>query len=90
MQYLDALDGLRSQGLPNEEVTVRRYEVMQKFIEGVRNYELKRNLALMYAQEQMWSATNGGSLTIHCPTVPAHARSDLLGKLARAITSAAN
>ena len=52
MQYLDALEGLRSQGYPNEEVTVRRYEIMQKFIEGVRNFELKRNLALMYAQEQ--------------------------------------
>ena len=52
MQYLDALEGLRSQGYPNEEVTVRRYEIMQNFIEGVRNFELKRNLALMYAQEQ--------------------------------------
>ena len=52
MQYLDALEGLRSRGYPNEEVTVRRYEIMQKFIEGVRNFELKRNLALMYAQEQ--------------------------------------
>ena len=52
MQYLDALEGLRSQGFPNEEVAVRRYEFMQKFIEGVRSYELKRNLALMYAQEQ--------------------------------------
>ena len=52
MQYLDALEGLRSQGFPNEEVAVRRYEIMQKFIEGVRSYELKRNLALMYAQEQ--------------------------------------
>ena len=52
MQYLNALEGLRSQGYPNEEVTVRRYEIMQKFIEGVRNFELKRNLALMYAQEQ--------------------------------------
>ena len=52
MQYLDALEGLRSQGYPNEEVTVRRYEIMQKFIEDVRNFELKRNLALMYAQEQ--------------------------------------
>ena len=28
MQYLDALEGLRSQGYPNEEVTVRRYEIM--------------------------------------------------------------
>ena len=52
MQYLDALEGLRSQGYPNEEMTVRRYEIMQKFIEGVRNFELKRNLALMYAQEK--------------------------------------
>ena len=52
MQYLDALEGLRSQGFPNEDVTVRRYEIMQRFHEGVRNFELKRNLALMYAQEQ--------------------------------------
>ena len=43
---------MRSQGYPNEEVTVCRYEIMQKFIEGVRNFELKGNLALMYAQEQ--------------------------------------
>ena len=52
MQYLDALERLRSQGFPNKEVTVRRSEIMQKFIEGVRNFELKRNLALLYAQEQ--------------------------------------
>ena len=52
MQYLDTLEGLRSQGYPNEEGTVRRYEIMQRFIEGVRNFELKRNLALMYAPEQ--------------------------------------
>ena len=52
MQYLDALENLRSQGIPNEEITVRRYEIMQRFVEGVRSFELKRNLALMYAQEQ--------------------------------------
>ena len=52
MQYFDALEGLRSQGFPNEDVTVRRYEIMQRFIEGVRNLELKRHLALMDAQEQ--------------------------------------
>ena len=51
MQYFDALENLRSQGFPNEEVSVRRYEIMQRFI-GVRNFELKRNLALMYAPEQ--------------------------------------
>ena len=50
MQYLDTLKGLRSQSFPNEEVAVRRYEIMQTFFEGVRNFELKRNLALMYAQ----------------------------------------
>ena len=37
MQYLDALEVLRSQGLPNEEVTVRRCEIMEKSIERVRN-----------------------------------------------------
>ena len=52
MQYPDALEGLRSQGFPNEEATVRRYEIMQRFIEGERSFGLKRNLALMYAQEQ--------------------------------------
>ena len=55
MQYLVALEGLRSQGYAKEEVTVRRYEIMRRFIEGVRNFELsknKRNLALMYAPEQ--------------------------------------
>ena len=52
MQYLDCLEGLRSQGYTNEEVTARRYEIMQRFIEGVRNFELKRNLALMYTPEQ--------------------------------------
>ena len=52
MQNMDALEGLRSQGFSNEEVAVRRYEIMQRFIEGVRSFELKRNLALMYAQEK--------------------------------------
>ena len=52
MQYLDALEALRSPGYPNGEVTVRRYEIMQRFIEGVRDFELKKNLALMYAPEQ--------------------------------------
>ena len=46
------LEGLRSQGFPNEEVAVRWFEIMQKFIDGVRSFELKRNLTLMYAQEK--------------------------------------
>ena len=57
MQYLDVLEGLRSQGIPNAEVAVKRYEIMQRFIEGVRSFELKRNLALMYAQEQYVDTT---------------------------------
>ena len=56
MQYLDALEGLPSQGYPSEKVTVRRYEIIQRFIEGVRNFELKRNLALKYAPEQFVEA----------------------------------
>ena len=52
MRYLDVLGGLRSQSFPNEEVTVRRYEVMQRFTDGIHSFESKRNLALMYAQVQ--------------------------------------
>ena len=82
MQYLDALEGLRSQGFPNEEVAVRRYKIMQRFIEGVRSFELKRNLALMYAQEQyVDTPPNGRSPTIHGTTVPAHAWFSPFGKL---------
>ena len=52
LQYLDSLEGLRSQGYPKEEATVRRYEIMQRFIEGVGNFELKPNLALMFAPKE--------------------------------------
>ena len=52
MQHLDVLEGLRRQGFPNEEVAERRYEIMQKFIRKICNFELKRNLALMNTQEQ--------------------------------------
>ena len=52
MQNLNELEGLRSQGFPNEEVTAGRYEIMQISIEGVRSFQLKRDFALMYAQEK--------------------------------------
>ena len=52
MHYLDALEGLRSHGFPNEELAVRRYEIIQRFFDGVLNFELKRNLPFMYAQEK--------------------------------------
>ena len=51
MQYLDALEGLRSQGFPEEPVTTKRYEILQRFIEGVRDPILRRELSIIYAAE---------------------------------------
>ena len=52
MQYHDALEGSRSQGFLIAKVAVRRYEIMQRFNGGVlNNFELKKNLALVYAKE---------------------------------------
>ena len=52
MQYLDALEGLRSQGFPDEPVTAKRYEFLQRFIEGVRDDPiLQRELSIIYASE---------------------------------------
>ena len=52
MQYLDALESLCSQSSPNEKIAVRPFEIIQKFIDGVRNFELKRDIALMFGQEK--------------------------------------
>ena len=51
MQYLDALEGLRSQGFPGESVTTKRYEILQRFIEGVRDPALRRELSIFYASK---------------------------------------
>ena len=51
MQYLDALEGLRSQGFPGESVTTKRYEILQRFIEGVRDPALRRELSIIYASK---------------------------------------
>ena len=40
MQYLDALESLRNQAHPKESSVDRRYEILQRFIEGVRNQNL--------------------------------------------------
>ena len=45
MQYLDALEGLRTQGFPDELITVRRYEILQRFTDGVRDPKLRRELS---------------------------------------------
>ena len=49
MQYLNALEGLRSQGFPDEPITTKRYEILQRFIEGVRDSALRRELSIIYA-----------------------------------------
>ena len=51
MQYLDALEGLRSQGFPQEAITTKRYEILQRFMDGVRDPALRRELAIVYASE---------------------------------------
>ena len=51
IQYLDALEGLRSQSFPKEPVTTRRYEILQRLIEGVRDVALRRELSIIYPSE---------------------------------------
>ena len=55
MQYLDALERLRSQGFPEEPVTTKRYEILQRFIEGIRDPVLRRELSNIYASEITFS-----------------------------------
>ena len=51
MQYLDALEGLRTQGFPDEPITTRRYKIRRPFIDGVRDIKLRQELAVVYAAE---------------------------------------
>ena len=51
MQYLDALEGLRSQGFLNKPTTTKRYEYVQRFIESVRDAAFWRELSIIYATE---------------------------------------
>ena len=44
MQYLDASEGLGSQGFPDELVTTKRFETLQRFIEVVCDAALRREL----------------------------------------------
>ena len=51
MQFLDALEGLRTQGFPDEPITTRRYEILQRFKDGVSDPTLRQDLAVVYAAE---------------------------------------
>ena len=49
MQFLDVLEGLRIHGFPDELITVRRYEILQRFIDGVSDPTLRQELTVVYA-----------------------------------------
>ena len=51
MQYLDALEGLRTRGFPDEPITTKRYEILQRFTEGVRDPILRQELHVLDATE---------------------------------------
>ena len=51
MQYLDSLEGLRTQVFPDEPITIKRYEILQHFTDGVRDSILRQKLAVVYAAE---------------------------------------
>ena len=51
MQYLDALEGLRTQGLPDEPITTKRYEILQRLTDGVCDPVLRQELAVVYVAE---------------------------------------
>ena len=34
MQYLNAVEGLRTQGFPDEPITTKRYDILQRFTDG--------------------------------------------------------
>ena len=51
MQFLDALEGLRTQGFPDEPITTRRYEILQRFIDDINDPTLRQELAVVYAAE---------------------------------------
>ena len=51
MQYLDALEGLRTQGFPDGPIATKRYEILQRFTDGVYDPILRQELALVYAAE---------------------------------------
>ena len=75
MQYLDALEGLRSQGVPQESITTKRYEILQRFMEGVRDPVLRRELAIVYASETfltdpLWWSLCASPLANYSVTAP--------------------
>ena len=50
MQILDALESLRSKGYPEDTAVSRRYEIMQRFIQGVQSSEFHRVLVEKFSE----------------------------------------
>ena len=51
MQYLDPLEGLRSQVFPDEPLTTRHYKIVHHFMDGDGDPVLQRELAVVDATE---------------------------------------
>ena len=45
------LEGLRSQGFPDEPITTRSYEILHRFMDGVSDSVLQRELTVVFATE---------------------------------------
>ena len=45
------MEGLRSLGFPDEPVTAKRYEIMQRFIEGIRDAAPGWELSIIHESE---------------------------------------
>ena len=48
MQYLDALEGVRGQGFPDEPLTTQRYEIFHRSMDGVSDPVLQQQLTVVY------------------------------------------
>ena len=51
VQFLEALEGLRTQCFTDEPIATRRYGSLQRFINGVSDPTLRQELAVVYAAE---------------------------------------
>ena len=58
-KYLDALESLRSQAYPNENLQEREKEIVRRFIAGLRDADLKRT---MLTWQMMWDVNQNYSI----------------------------
>ena len=50
MQFMDALESLRSKGYPEDTAVSGWYEIMQRFIQGVQSSEFHRVLVEKFSE----------------------------------------